>query len=358
MGKKFTEEKLQVIITKYQSGEYNCHSLAKELNISPMGVYNVLKRYNIPIENNLSEIYRKYTINHDYFDIIDCERKAYWIGLLFADGCNKDDRHVFSLQLKEEDKYLLEILRYDLGSNKPLYFNNLSKKCKTWNDCYTIEFNSKRLTERLSELGCIPRKSLLLEFPKEEHIPRIYWKHFIRGYIDGDGCISLDKRRGRLYVSLVSTQNFCCEFANFIKSELDINCSYTAKVNKQKETTSRVLSINGNLQVVKFLNWLYEDATLYMERKYNIYIDGKKLLEDRGLINDKIITFNNKTQNLSAWSEELGIPHHTLSMRLKRGWTEEETLSIPNNMTLCKGRKYVKVIETGKNCSSESRETS
>lgn len=281
MGKKFSQSKLAQIIELYLTGEYNCHSLAKKLDISPMGVWRVLKRHNIPINNDLSEIYRIYNIDHNYFDSIDSERKAYWFGLLMADGCIKDDRDVLSIGLKEEDKYLLEMLRDDLKSNKPLYFRDLRSKNPTWSNSYTIDFNSKILVSRLIELGCVPRKSLSLEFPKEQDLPRYLLKHFIRGYIDGDGCICLSKTRPIISVNLVSTEMFCNSLALYIKEELNIHCSYTAKVRKDIQTTSRILSISGNLQVLKFLDWLYENASIFMLRKYNKYVLGKNILLNR-----------------------------------------------------------------------------
>lgn len=42
----------------------------------------------------------------------------------------------------------------------------------------------------LINLGCIPRKTLVLKFPNESTVPKQLIKHFIRGYMDGDGCIS------------------------------------------------------------------------------------------------------------------------------------------------------------------------
>ncbi len=41
-----------------------------------------------------------------------------------------------------------------------------------------------------------------------------------------------------------------------------------------------------------------------------------------------VIAFEGRTQTLMQWSEELGIKHSTLKMRLRRGWSVEEIFSI------------------------------
>ena len=42
---------------------------------------------------------------------------------------------------------------------------------------------------------------------------------------------------------------------------------------------------------------------------------------------NKVLTFNGKTQHITDWSNELGIPLSTISVRLKRGWSTEKALS-------------------------------
>jgi len=42
-----------------------------------------------------------------------------------------------------------------------------------------------------------------------------------------------------------------------------------------------------------------------------------------------MITHNGKTQNVSQWAQELGIPAKALFLRLSRGWSEKETIETP-----------------------------
>ena len=113
--------------------------------------------------------------------------------------------------------------------------------------------------------GVIPCKSLTLTFPK---INEMYYSSFILGYMDGDGHISENPKDKRC--NLVSTESFCTSVADILKDTLDVNCSIMLCHGKT-EVTTRMLQVAGGRQVKKFLDWIYSDCDIYMERKYAIY---------------------------------------------------------------------------------------
>ena len=43
--------------------------------------------------------------------------------------------------------------------------------------------------------------------------------------------------------------------------------------------------------------------------------------------NNSLLTFQGKTMCVTQWAELLGINHHTIYGRIKRGWTTEKTLT-------------------------------
>lgn len=69
---------------------------------------------------------------------------------------------------------------------------------------------SKHMFNTLTNYGCTTRKSLTLKFPninifKNKNLIR----HFIRGYFDGDGCISYgNKEHTYPIVSILGTKDF------------------------------------------------------------------------------------------------------------------------------------------------------
>ncbi len=75
MQKLFDSSKEQEIITLYNSG-LSTIKLAEQNKCSVGAINNVLKRSGVPRRSN-KENRRLYTINHDFFDVIDTEEKAY-----------------------------------------------------------------------------------------------------------------------------------------------------------------------------------------------------------------------------------------------------------------------------------------
>jgi intein/homing endonuclease len=50
-----------------------------------------------------------------------------------------------------------------------------------------IRLYGKKLHDDLVKHGCVEKKSLILQFPKD--LSQELISHFVRGYFDGDGCI-------------------------------------------------------------------------------------------------------------------------------------------------------------------------
>lgn len=271
MNRKLSEQQKSEIIEKYLTGKYRCNELAIEYNIAKSAISAFLKRKNINVNNNLSEILRKYTLNINYFDTIDTEDKAYFLGLLYADGYNKETDGQVVITLQERDKQILEKFNFFLGHNKPLYFFNRNSKNSNWKNAYSLSFNNKYISKQLSKLGCFQCKSLTLKFPTEEQVPNHLMNHFIRGYIDGDGSILRTSTRYSIVCTFISTSYFCESFCTFIKGELDIDCKIRHDKRVPDKSTRELCIKGGQQKIIKFLDWLYKDSTIYLERKYKNY---------------------------------------------------------------------------------------
>ena len=122
------------------------------------------------------------------------------------------------------------------------------------------------MSDVLNNLGVIPNKSLYLSFPT--WLDESLYSHFIRGYIDGDGWISKNPKAPR--IELVGTESFCHSLYNIIFDKFDIKPAIRKRY-KDSNTTTRQLDFGGRKQVKMFLDWIYKDADLYLNRKYNIY---------------------------------------------------------------------------------------
>lgn len=260
--------------------KYTCSSLGREYKISHNTVRYILINNNIELKN-MSQARTIYSLDEHYFDIINTEEKAYFLGLLYADGYNNEKNNLICLSLQEEDKEILEKLSNNILSDRPLGFiNNTNKKNRK--NMFSLRLKSNRLSTQLSKLGCPQKKSFILEFPTEEQVPSHLIRHFIRGYFDGDGCISLYTLKNKYnYITccsnICSTLNICSKIQLLLNRESINSYISQSKKSKEKNTTTRTLSIGGKIQTIKFLDWLYKCANIYLERKYQKYQECKKL---------------------------------------------------------------------------------
>ena len=231
---------------------------------------------------------RKYDLNENYFKVLDTPEKAYVLGFLYADGCvsiSGYSNHVKITQLSERKDILLKI-RDCLGSNAELRLNKNAK-----NETYVVNFHSKILCEDLIKLGCVPNKSLILQFPN--FIPDNLMNHFIRGVFDGDGCIWNGKRkkmtvrdksrksgfRERIVhnVKFTFTGNvdFITGLQDYLVNKGIVNkktkLNFSKAKNPNNNTSDRVCTMeySGRGQVKKLFDFMYKDATIYCDSKYN-----------------------------------------------------------------------------------------
>lgn len=209
--------------------------------------------------------HQKFSVDEKYFDVIDTPNKAYLLGLLYADG-NLCENNTLRISLQISDKSILEKMRSELKSTHPLKYIPYNSKNPNWSDQCCLSITNKQIHDSLISKGIVPAKSLILEFPS--FLSKELYPHFIRGYFDGDGYISKNKKEKRL--SIIGTEMFLERVKEITKNELDIHCSISV-CHKKYNSTTRSLGIAGGKQVKKFLDWMYKNSDLYIERKHFIY---------------------------------------------------------------------------------------
>lgn len=249
------------IIDKYKNKQ-SASIIAKEYSVSLNTIIRTLNRNNIEIRSP-SEESRKYEINENYFDEIDNQDKAYFLGFLYADGCNMTDRKCIILALQEPDREILIKLNSLLQLSKPVRF--YKKRYNNLQNTYKLIISNKHISEMLAKHGVVKAKTFKLLFPewlREDLIP-----HFIRGYFDGDGCLYCSKKLTyNMCIDIVSTESFCISVAKYLKEKININC-YIRTANPKSDNRIKEMKSCGRDQVTKFLKLIYKDANLYLKRK-------------------------------------------------------------------------------------------
>ena len=224
---------------------------------------------------------RKYNVNDNYFDVIDNQNKAYILGFLYADGCNYKNGY-FKIDLQEEDKNMLEVFKKELNFEGNVtcsfkggykYFGEKQYLCKP---CYRLAISSRQLSEQLALKGCVPNKSNLMIFPNEKILPKELQRHFIRGFVDGNGTIGYwisnkNTNHKKFNFGICGTTEMVNSICNIIDNKFGTHSDIRSRF-PERNTDNVQSAINGNKSIERVLNWLYEDANLYLKRKHDKYL--------------------------------------------------------------------------------------
>lgn len=216
--------------------------------------------------------------NEHFFDRIDTEEKAYWLGFLYADGSLSGPTRMYKgkekayyrieVSLKKEDKDHLEKLRTSLEMEAPVKISHTnfenSDRCR-------LGWNSKHMFNILCSYGCTPKKSLTLKFPDVSIFAnKSLIRHFIRGYVDGDGCLSYsDKQHKRAFLSILGTYDMLENMQHWLPLEFELAIY-------GKEEDVKALQYQGKTGFY-VANYLYNNSNIRLDRKYNKYLEYCRL---------------------------------------------------------------------------------
>lgn len=269
---ELTKKEKDVILSSYYNDGMTCSEMTKCFNLTKRTMHDLLEEAHIHSKRK-----NRYTLDEDYFSQIDSERKAYWLGFLYADGYVGDDEYnniVFS-QSKDKAEAVINFAK-DIAFTGNLRINQKGGSFEG-TPATIINFSSKKMASDLRKLGLFPNKSMLMEkFPV---IDDVYIRHFIRGYFDGDGSISrnsrnrVNKNGTKSYsykMSIIGTE----KFVNIIGEHLPVD-SYLIRPSKSPEMS--YLWVNHMYDMPTLYSFLYDDATEFLKVKHNIW---QKILGD------------------------------------------------------------------------------
>lgn len=255
------------IIDFYYSNKSICfEEISDVLGVSCRSVSRVLQEAKIN-----TRLKNRYTLNDNYFNIIDCQEKAYILGFIYADGFVGDEKHnniVISINdrdLLEEIASLLNFTGSIRGTSKGGFENS--------KEGFSLNFSSSIMATRLREIGLYPNKSLtLIKFPK---IRKDLERHFIRGYFDGDGSIYLS--HNTTYHMITGEKKkyiyptYCFSILGTFEFLKEIEYRANFKFSKIRDTRTREiksLEICAKKEFGYIFKYLYNDSTIKLDRKY------------------------------------------------------------------------------------------
>ena len=257
-------------------------SISAKYGINQKTLSKYLKLQGIDIKNNRNAS----DFNYRFFQNIDTEEKAYWLGFLYADGFVSAKRNQvgLSISLKDIDhlKKYNAALRFSKGlrvSETHQFGDKNNHQNKNGETMYmvTTVISNPDMKNYLIEKGCVPNKSLILEFPDEsifkesdKYSKRELILHFIRGYFDGDGTLGLyqhSKTNTNLEESLifVGTEKFLKKLQEYIGEGFLIHKSNCGEFTYRLSYSTK--------KAFKVAELMYKNSTVSLERKYNIYLN-------------------------------------------------------------------------------------
>lgn len=255
------------------------YSVAKKFEISGEGLMKKVRELGY---NPIKQTDPKFNVH--IFDSIDTEEKAYWLGFIWADGCiykaplnnGKYTSYNFELGLSYNDYDHLVKFKNFIECSKDIYIDEQKKPKinpdKTYKRC-RICLTNQYFWNSLVKLGCSSDKTHICHFPERDIFKSeslIY--DFIRGYVDGDGCLSWGSPGQKLpQLSILGTPEMLIGICHYLGFNSLSKCTDTEVIKSLKYTRNKAVRIERKL---------YESATIYLNRKYERFLEHCRSVEE------------------------------------------------------------------------------
>jgi len=258
-------------VSRYNAGE-TIDSLARSFGNSFSSMKENLHRWGASVRRRGPA--RTYALNEKFFETIDSEAKAYWLGFLLADGAvlrYGAGNFVCRVELALVDRPHLRKFTLDLGYEGPLVDQPERGK---YGSCY-VAVASGKMCRDLIALGCVPKKTGAHGTPAIRDDLR---HHMYRGYFDGDGCLSRSAGKNNWKLSFVGAPAFIEDLHEWTCARLGLAPCALFKPRKSKAVL--VYGRSGNVVIERMIGCLYSGATVMLERKLQtvrLFLETRRL---------------------------------------------------------------------------------
>ena len=230
---------------------------------------------------------KMYKFNINYFDEIDTPDKAYWIGFIWCDGSiikrQKTTNFVeYCLKIDLQDKDFEHLCKFKkcLNSEHPIkrYCCN-STFIKNASIC-RIDIYNKYFGKLLyDKYKIVPNRYDC--FAIINSVPLQYSRDFIRGCLDADGSFSRYVHNGKYkYNVQFGGSKILLDYIIHILYDNHIIVNDEHKYHKRHKENDKdgnflTVYFSGRKQFYNILEWLYKDSDIFLDRKYEKFINIK-----------------------------------------------------------------------------------
>jgi len=295
---KIPDDEINQMILAYNNG-MNSREISKIFNRNRGNLLKLFHDKNVIMRPSIGAI--KHKLNRNFFETIDTEAKAYWLGFITADGCIC--RKSLKIALNKKDEEHLKKFLIDLDSNYHIG--------DTKNNCKLLNITSIKMYKDLQNLGLTPNKSLTIKPCKM--IPEYLLRHYWRGLIDGDGCIRCDYyniKRRVASINLVGSFWIVDGFIQYLSSKI--------KSKSKIKQINKIFCIlyDGIYLTKQIVEILYKDANIFLDRKKKLadeILSIEPILGKRdNITKDIIIDAYNELKSWTKTAKFLNCPLSTL----------------------------------------------
>jgi hypothetical protein len=211
-----------------------------------------------------------YSIDENYFKSIDTPDKSFWFGFICADG-DLHNHHGLRLKIAQKDPTLLRQFVLDTKFTGDVKERKANKGSYSTSNIFEVLIYNRNFVNNLLSVGKTWYKHDLKSIPTS--IPHHLRRDFIRGYFEGDGCITSSKQTYGVYwvAGINGNRGFLDSIKEHISCELFSGIS-TGSI-RPDHSIYRLL-YTGQNTVNNLMTYLYNDTNdgLKMQK----YTAGRK----------------------------------------------------------------------------------
>lgn len=348
----FTEKQVDRMVELFNQ-KVNLRKIGKEFGVSDPVIKTQLQLRGCVIKQ------RRYEVTEGYFKTVDSEEKAYWLGFLAADGCirrrvndtnGKTRGDSINLKLSVLDEKHMEKFRDSISPDAKIRYATNWTTTRLGNPSVSHTCNllicGNELVQDIIKLGVGPRKTFDISKP---NIDEKYYRDYIRGFFDGDGCCYIKKFIGKRGFEIVSIKySFAC-------ASNDLRDFFAEELGKVGITTKCYDGLNlnvvgGFLMDKKLFDYLYTDATIYLERKFEKGMEFIRYFNNlpKDVFINEYVYNPDVTRPDEVWTEEElkvlidtndKIPHSYLSGTYIPNKSKQQIIRMRNKLGLKARRK-------------------
>ncbi len=253
MKRKLSDIERKILCDMYLKGKKVSY-LCSYFKMCASGVHRILNLFDIKKRSRADEI-RKFNADFSYFNHIDSEDKAYWLGFIFGDGnvC-RNESYCLAIGLSPVDEN--HLIKF---KNCISYTGNIYKYEKV----ACIKINNKLLYESLAKYNIIPNKTYTVnELPLNNISPDLQ-RHFMRGYFDADGTFCFHAKR----TGVVSILSYSENIINQVKTWMNLNGINGGCISEPRKHNYSI-QFSGTPNFCKIYELFFKQANIYLDRKF------------------------------------------------------------------------------------------